>query len=348
MVLSYGLRMRHLRPKPCALHVKEKMLNKLFSGFVLGCALMLQSAWGLDVAENFPVMEVADMQLQIGGRRVTLPEGRWHYVGQTQNPVTEGGTRKIGNAYSVYAMDVQNGKMRSGIVLNLPESSFSTSSWVAQPCPSEGTVFRDDFGGNFKTPECLRVYKRSSHLRGAETGLYAQAQQWSKAQAVQLPGPVYDVIYTRYATNDYGSIRVFIPVSAVTNDDEVVAWARQLPAQLRRLFENRDSLAVLPVFPAKPEKIATRLDDVDAIPYLNDQGRQRYREWLKRGEPRAFALSATGRYAHTSGLQSTDEALPSDPVERALVLCNRNSKTPCKLYAVNGAVVWTKEELATP
>ncbi len=84
------------------------------------------------------------------------------------------------------------------------------------------------------------------------------------------------------------------------------------------------------------------IDDVDAIPYLADKGRDRYRDWLTKSTPRAFAISPTGVHAASFGLKPTDESMPKDPVERAVVACNRVSTEPCRLYAVNGAVVWTK------
>ena len=86
-----------------------------------------------------------------------------------------------------------------------------------------------------------------------------------------------------------------------------------------------------------------KIDDVDAIPFLNDNGRQSYRNWLTKGTPRAFAISPTGTLAASFGLKPVDETLPSDPVERAVVACNRISKTACRLYAVNGSVVWVKD-----
>ncbi|SDO94169.1 hypothetical protein SAMN05216303_102747 [Rhodoferax sp. OV413] len=86
-----------------------------------------------------------------------------------------------------------------------------------------------------------------------------------------------------------------------------------------------------------------KIDDVDAIPFLNDNGRQSYRNWLTKGTPRAFAISPTGTLAASFGLKPGDETLPSDPVERAVVACNRISKTACRLYAVNGSVVWVKD-----
>lgn len=83
------------------------------------------------------------------------------------------------------------------------------------------------------------------------------------------------------------------------------------------------------------------IDDVEAIPYLTDRGRAGYRDWLGKGTPRAFALAADGHWASAWGLKTSDPDAPSDPAERALRNCERNARMPCRLYAVNGAVVWT-------
>lgn len=96
----------------------------------------------------------------------------------------------------------------------------------------------------------------------------------------------------------------------------------------------------------QPARIASgfaAIDDVDAIPYLSDRGRQGYREWLVKGTPRAFALAPNGSWASAWGLKPLDASAPTDPAERALRNCSRNSSAPCKLYAVNNAVVWVKE-----
>ncbi|MEJ5991585.1 hypothetical protein WG902_16400 [Ramlibacter sp. PS3R-8] len=96
----------------------------------------------------------------------------------------------------------------------------------------------------------------------------------------------------------------------------------------------------------QPRHIASgfaAIDDIDAIPYLSDRGRQRYREWLALPTPKAFAISHTGYFFATSGLQPADTSMPTDPNERALLGCERNAKVQCKLYAVNGSVVWTRE-----
>lgn len=90
-----------------------------------------------------------------------------------------------------------------------------------------------------------------------------------------------------------------------------------------------------------------RIDDVDAVPYLGDKGRENYREWVGRPTPKAFALSPTGVWFGAWSLVPADPSHPRDPSERALQVCAQRSQGPCRLYAVNGSVVWTKEPAAT-
>lgn len=96
---------------------------------------------------------------------------------------------------------------------------------------------------------------------------------------------------------------------------------------------------------AQPSHIASgfaAIDDVDAIPYLSDRGRQHYRDWLAFPTPKAYAISANGYFFGAAGLRPQDATLPTDPVERAVVGCERVAKVQCKLYAVNRSVVWMK------
>ncbi|HSV36408.1 MAG TPA: hypothetical protein VLI46_12675 [Ramlibacter sp.] len=112
--------------------------------------------------------------------------------------------------------------------------------------------------------------------------------------------------------------------------------------------------AVAPLAPAAPMAPAApavpliasgfaNIADVDAVPYLSDRGREGYRQYIGRPTPKAFALSASGHWFSAWTLVPGEAGLPSDPVERAVVVCNRTSPTPCRLYAVNGSVVWTRE-----
>ncbi len=75
------------------------------------------------------------------------------------------------------------------------------------------------------------------------------------------------------------------------------------------------------------------VDDVAAVPYLEAQGREQYRAFLNKPFPRAFAISSSGAW---SWAEDGD-----DPAEQVLAECQRNSSSPCKLYAVDNYVVWT-------
>ncbi|WP_145613365.1 alpha/beta hydrolase family protein [Nitrospirillum amazonense] len=73
--------------------------------------------------------------------------------------------------------------------------------------------------------------------------------------------------------------------------------------------------------------------DVDAVPYLNDKGRELYRQFLTKPLPRAFILAPHG----FSG--AFDQGF--DPIARGLDACRKVTEG-CQLYAVDNDVVWTR------
>lgn len=87
------------------------------------------------------------------------------------------------------------------------------------------------------------------------------------------------------------------------------------------------------------DPVFAAIDDVSAIPYVGDAGRNAYREYLEKSAPKAFAIASNGG-AYSVWGKSRDLSLPADASERALVLCERVAKQPCKIYAVNSTVVW--------
>ena len=75
------------------------------------------------------------------------------------------------------------------------------------------------------------------------------------------------------------------------------------------------------------------VDNIEAVPYLKDGGREAYRAFLTKSMPRAFAVSSTGAW---SWAEDGD-----DPAAQVLASCQKSSGAPCKLYAVNDYVVWS-------
>ena len=76
------------------------------------------------------------------------------------------------------------------------------------------------------------------------------------------------------------------------------------------------------------------IDDVGAIPFINDKGRETYREFLKKPMPRVFLIARNG--------SSIAAAEGFDPLGRAKKLCRDNGFT-CEAYAVDDQVVWKKQ-----
>lgn len=132
-----------------------------------------------------------------------------------------------------------------------------------------------------------------------------------------------------------GRLQVATPGLGQFDEKVAEGLGRQIVQQLRA--------GRVVAFPATSSGGFAAIDDVDAIPYLNERGRQDYRDWLRRGTPRAFALSEGGHWYSSSGMQPSDQSLPKDPSARALLMCERAARKPCKLYAVNGSVVWRGE-----
>lgn len=96
---------------------------------------------------------------------------------------------------------------------------------------------------------------------------------------------------------------------------------------------------VLPVaadLAAPPPSGFAATTDLDRVPLRSDRARAGYQAWLAAESPRAFAIHPTqGSWASAWGGER--------PIARALANCERFAKAPCRLYAVDDAVVWTTD-----
>ncbi len=72
------------------------------------------------------------------------------------------------------------------------------------------------------------------------------------------------------------------------------------------------------------------IEDVSAVPYLNEVGREGYRHFLWSAPPRAFALSQNGHWSFRSGTDARMEALNG---------CAKHGGVQCRLYAVDQELV---------
>ncbi|WP_250450048.1 CocE/NonD family hydrolase [Caballeronia sp. ATUFL_M2_KS44] len=74
------------------------------------------------------------------------------------------------------------------------------------------------------------------------------------------------------------------------------------------------------------------LDSVQSVPYVDEGGRAGYRNFLSQYSSRAFAVSDSGAWSWAEG--------GDDPMSVAIAGCQKQSSDPCRLYAVDDAVVW--------
>ena len=119
----------------------------------------------------------------------------------------------------------------------------------------------------------------------------------------------------------------------ISSHDGVPVWWPDTERFLQRLGLPTEINTLMGDTAAIPASGFAAIDNAEAIPYLTEAGREAYRHYLRQSLPRAFAISASGAW---SWAEDGD-----DPPSRALETCQKNSKTPCRLYAVDQAVVWT-------
>lgn len=83
-----------------------------------------------------------------------------------------------------------------------------------------------------------------------------------------------------------------------------------------------------------PKSGFAKIDDINAVPNLNEDRKRIYKKFLNEPMPRAFAVSDNGNV----GWASKGE----DPLARALYFCQIYAKASCTLYAVDNDVVYVK------
>jgi len=216
----------------------------------LAIAAITSPAYALDVSQILPAQPIGDSQLTIGARTLQLPQGQWHLVAGVKGETTNPQSGVPAETQMVYALNTKGRQFKTGVVLRMPVDGVPVRQWIDDPCKVSGHIYRAELD-NSKTPECLVVFKWKSHLNKPSGNFYPQALEWIQKENIKLPGPVYEIAYTKLAANDFGTVRLFVPVPDVASDDDIVNWAKGLPVALKRFFEKRETLASLPALPER-------------------------------------------------------------------------------------------------
>lgn len=94
--------------------------------------------------------------------------------------------------------------------------------------------------------------------------------------------------------------------------------------------------------PASLSGIGSEINDTSLLPNASDRMKERYRVFLAKPLPRAFAISEGGEWWMAWGKVPHDPDTP--PAERAVRDCQKSYGKPCVLYAVDNTVVYRAPE----
>ncbi|MDB5747022.1 MAG: dienelactone hydrolase [Massilia sp.] len=116
-----------------------------------------------------------------------------------------------------------------------------------------------------------------------------------------------------------------------SRDGEKV-WLADTMQFLNSIGMPTEVLHTVPPPPTPPRTDFAVVDDVEAVPFLSENGRLAYADYLTKLTPRAFAVSPSGAWTWAEEGEA--------PEARALATCTAKSSEPCKLYSIDDYVVW--------
>jgi dienelactone hydrolase len=173
-----------------------------------------------------------------------------------------------------------------------------------------------EYGANNKIPS-LWMYGENDSLFGPDLANrihQAFEQAGGKARLVE---------YAAFKRDSHGMV--------ASRDGEKV-WLSDTEKFLKQVGMPTRVLYDVPEPPTPPVTNFAKIDDVEAVPHLSENGRKAYREYLTKMTPRAFALSPSGAWCWAEEGE--------DPDARALATCSAKSSQPCKLYSIDESIVW--------
>ncbi|WP_426102556.1 dienelactone hydrolase family protein [Massilia sp. TSP1-1-2] len=131
--------------------------------------------------------------------------------------------------------------------------------------------------------------------------------------------------------HEFGAFKRDAHGMLASRDGEKIWWT-ETARFLRQVDMPTEQVYAVGPPPAPPKTDFAKVDDIAAVPYLSERGREAYREYLAKLTPRAFAVSPSGAWCWAEEGE--------DPDTRALATCAKKSKQPCQLYSVDDYVVW--------
>jgi dienelactone hydrolase len=176
-----------------------------------------------------------------------------------------------------------------------------------------------EYGSQNKVPS-LWMYGRNDSLFGPE--LVARMHDAFE----QAGGSAKLVEYAPFKRDSHGML--------ASRDGEKV-WLADTMQFLQKVGMPTQVLYQVPEPPVPQATNFAGIEDVEAVPFLSENGKRAYKEYLTKMTPRAFAISANGGWCWAEEGE--------DPEARALAACSAKSDKPCRLYSVDEHVVWNPD-----
>jgi dienelactone hydrolase len=176
-----------------------------------------------------------------------------------------------------------------------------------------------EYGAQNKLPS-LWMYGQNDSLFGPE--LVARMHDAFE----QAGGKARLVEYAAFKRDSHGML--------ASRDGEKV-WLADTMQFLDRVGMPTKVVYKVPEPPMPQPTNFAKVDDVASVPFLSENGKRAYADYLTKMTPRAFAVSSSGAWCWAEEGE--------DPDARALATCSAKSDKPCRLYSVDEHVVWNPD-----
>ena len=227
------------------------------------------------------------------------------------------------------------------VMMGQSHGGLTTLSYAQEPHPGF-KVFVNFAGGLKYNNSCLweSALKDAYETYGERTKVaslwfYGENDSFFPPQVIQPAFQAYVKAGGRAELVAYGSFGVDSHAMFGSIAGLPIWWPK---VELRLQAASLPTAIIYPQYARKkstdtpPPSGFAAIEDIARVPNLNDAGRNAYEVFLTKTAPRGFALGPAGVFGWAAGGE--------EPFTKALNTCSQRANTSCKLYAVDGDVVW--------
>lgn len=209
--------------------------------------------FALDIDQLNLSEKLADDNVTFGNKTIRLPTGDWYLAGKYKGQVTNTKSHR-NHIYTAYFAQLKDQQFLAGLLLSTNMGSTGGQRWTndVRCVNSRGELYKNEFKGSVMHPECLLIYKNTSHLRNPATGnIYPQVQEWMRQKDTMPKGAFFEISYEVQVSGNMGRAQYFINTKSVASEELLIAYANELAERLRAVFTEREKLGSIPELPAK-------------------------------------------------------------------------------------------------